>query len=102
MLKPSRSSVSKTSSRSMHSRQLNSWLTRNPYVGCTCNRLMQIDHIAYIDCILTWCASLLAGGFYIGRISAQADFPGAILISLLGYFFACYYFLQVNQGCAQA
>eukprot|EP00878_Enallax_costatus_P044025 GHUV01052171.1.p1 GENE.GHUV01052171.1~~GHUV01052171.1.p1 ORF type:complete len:243 (+),score=82.51 GHUV01052171.1:2-730(+) len=55
---------------------------------------MQIDHIAYIDCILTWCASLLAGGFYIGRISAQADFPGAILISLLGYFFACYYFLQ--------
>ncbi|KAF6261256.1 hypothetical protein COO60DRAFT_1503069 [Scenedesmus sp. NREL 46B-D3] len=34
------------------------------------------------------------GGFYIGRISGQADFPGAILISLLGYFFACYYFLQ--------
>jgi hypothetical protein len=36
-----------------------------------------------------------AGGFYIGRISGQADFPGAILISLVGYFFACYYFLQV-------
>ncbi|WIA13244.1 hypothetical protein OEZ85_006834 [Tetradesmus obliquus] len=34
------------------------------------------------------------GGFYIGRISSQADFPGAILISLVGYFFACYYFLQ--------
>lgn len=34
------------------------------------------------------------GGYYIGRISGQADFPGAILISLVGYFFACYYFLQ--------
>jgi hypothetical protein len=45
-------------------------------------------------------ATRCAGGYYIGRISSQADFPGAILISLLGYFFACYYFLQVRHGCA--
>jgi hypothetical protein len=42
-----------------------------------------------------------AGGYYIGRISGQADFPGAILISLVGYFFACYYFLQVGYTAAQ-
>eukprot|EP00775_Hariotina_reticulata_P005475 gene5475-5710_t len=35
-----------------------------------------------------------AGGFYVGKLSGQADFPGSILISLVGYFFACYYFLQ--------
>lgn len=30
-----------------------------------------------------------AGGFYIGRLSGGADFPGSILISLAGYFFGC-------------
>jgi hypothetical protein len=41
--------------------------------------------------------ALAAGGFYIGRASSEANFPGSIVFSLIGYFLACYYFLQVGQ-----
>ncbi|KAF8058031.1 prxl2a [Scenedesmus sp. PABB004] len=34
------------------------------------------------------------GGFYIGNIAGKADFPGSFFVSLLGYFFGCYYALQ--------
>lgn len=36
------------------------------------------------------------GGYYLARLSGQADFPGSTLVSLLGYFLACFYFLQVS------
>lgn len=34
------------------------------------------------------------GGFYIGKVSSESNIPGSIIFSLLGYFLACYYFLQ--------
>lgn len=34
------------------------------------------------------------GGFYIGRASSESNIPGSIVFSLIGYFLACYYFLQ--------
>jgi hypothetical protein len=34
------------------------------------------------------------GGFYTGGLIGQADFTGSTLVSLVAYFFACYYFLQ--------
>lgn len=34
------------------------------------------------------------GGFYIGKASSESNIPGSIIFSLVGYFLACYYFLQ--------
>lgn len=34
------------------------------------------------------------GGFYTGGLIGQADFTGSTVVSLVAYFFACYYFLQ--------
>jgi hypothetical protein len=39
---------------------------------------------------------LRPGGFYIGKISSESNLPGSIVVSLIGYFLACYYFLQVK------
>jgi hypothetical protein len=43
-----------------------------------------------------WC--ICPGGFYIGKISSESNLPGSIVVSLIGYFLACYYFLQVDIG----
>lgn len=52
-----------------------------------------------VDCAVSLCLS--PGGFYIGRASSEANFPGSIVFSLIGYFLACYYFLQVGRNNPQ-
>lgn len=48
-----------------------------------------------LACVLWLC--VCSGGFYIGKISSESNLPGSIVVSLIGYFLACYYFLQVQH-----